>query len=60
MRIAVGNGARADVWKEFLNRFGNIRICEFYGATEGNVGFMNYVGKVGAAGKVNFFTKVRR
>ncbi|XP_078283610.1 long-chain fatty acid transport protein 2-like isoform X2 [Rhinoraja longicauda] len=58
VRVALGNGARADVWKEFLNRFGNIRICEFYGATEGNVGFMNYGGKIGAAGKVNFFTKM--
>ncbi|XP_051896130.1 long-chain fatty acid transport protein 2-like isoform X1 [Pristis pectinata] len=57
VRIAVGNGARADVWKEFINRFGNIHICEFYGATEGNIGFMNYVGKIGAAGRINFISK---
>uniref|UniRef100_UPI00398F53EA long-chain fatty acid transport protein 2-like isoform X1 n=2 Tax=Pristiophorus japonicus TaxID=55135 RepID=UPI00398F53EA len=57
VKIAVGNGARADVWKEFLNRFGDIQVCEFYGATEGNVGFMNYVGKIGALGRVTFLTR---
>ncbi|XP_078097263.1 long-chain fatty acid transport protein 2-like [Mustelus asterias] len=57
VRKAIGNGARPDVWKEFLNRFGNIQVCEFYGATEGNVGFMNYVGKIGASGRVSFFSK---
>ncbi|XP_059809122.1 long-chain fatty acid transport protein 2-like [Hypanus sabinus] len=57
VRFAFGNGLRADVWKEFLNRFGNIQICEFYGATEGNVGFMNCTGKIGAVGHINFLFK---
>ncbi|XP_067874405.1 long-chain fatty acid transport protein 2-like [Heterodontus francisci] len=57
VRIAIGNGARADVWKEFLNRFGDILVCEFYGATEGNIGFMNYVGKIGASGRVTVFSR---
>ncbi|XP_059825926.1 long-chain fatty acid transport protein 6-like [Hypanus sabinus] len=58
VRMAVGNGIRSDVWKEFLMRFGNIKICEFYGATEGNVFFMNYTGKVGAVGRTTFLHKV--
>lgn len=56
--MAIGNGIRTDVWKEFLNRFGNIKICEFYGATEGNIFFMNYTGKVGAVGRSTSFHKV--
>ncbi|XP_041917732.1 very long-chain acyl-CoA synthetase-like [Alosa sapidissima] len=52
VRVALGNGIRADTWAEFLQRFGDIRIVECYGATEGNTGFVNYVGKVGATGRV--------
>lgn len=59
VRLALGNGLRADTWAEFLRRFGNICISECYGATEGNVGFVNYCGKVGAIGKENFLHKVR-
>ncbi|XP_060617983.2 long-chain fatty acid transport protein 6 [Anolis sagrei] len=58
VRIAVGNGVRTDVWKEFLHRFGNIKMCEFYGATEGNICFMNHTGKVGSVGRTNFFYKL--
>ncbi|KAG8001272.1 Very long-chain acyl-CoA synthetase [Nibea albiflora] len=58
VRLALGNGIRADTWADFLQRFGDIRICECYGATEGNVGFVNYVGKVGAIGKEHFLHKL--
>ncbi|XP_029353700.1 very long-chain acyl-CoA synthetase isoform X2 [Echeneis naucrates] len=54
VRLAIGNGVRADIWREFLSRFGNIQVREFYASTEGNVGFLNYVGKIGAIGRVNF------
>ncbi|XP_028558816.2 long-chain fatty acid transport protein 2-like [Podarcis muralis] len=57
VRLAIGNGMRVEVWKEFLHRFKPIQIHEFYGATEGNVGFINYIGKVGAMGKTNFLHK---
>lgn len=36
-----GNGLRPDIWKPFKQRFGVSRICEFYGASEGNVSFFN-------------------
>lgn len=60
VRIAVGNGVRADVWKEFTNRFGPIKMYEFYAATEGNGFFFNYTGKIGAAGRSNRFLKAMR
>ncbi|XP_037613187.1 very long-chain acyl-CoA synthetase-like [Sebastes umbrosus] len=58
VRLAIGNGMRADVWADFLQRFGDICVCECYGATEGNVGFVNYTGKVGAIGKEHFLHKM--
>lgn len=60
VRIAIGNGVRTDVWSEFLNRFGDIKVGELYAATEGNIGFINYTSKIGAVGRVNFVHKVRR
>ncbi|XP_077120079.1 long-chain fatty acid transport protein 2-like [Ranitomeya variabilis] len=60
VRFAVGNGLRQDVWKEFINRFGNIHIYEFYAATEGNSFFFNYTRKVGAMGRCNsLFRRLR-
>ncbi|KAK5915592.1 hypothetical protein CesoFtcFv8_001172 [Champsocephalus esox] len=58
VRLALGNGLRSDTWEDFLQRYGDICICECYGATEGNVGFVNYCGKVGAIGKENFLHKM--
>lgn len=57
VRLAFGNGIRADVWREFLNRFGNIQVKEFYGATEGNFSLLNYSGKIGAVGRLTFLHK---
>lgn len=41
VRLAVGNGLRPELWDEFRNRFGIKRIVEFYGASEGNIAFIN-------------------
>lgn len=60
MRIAIGNGVRTDIWTEFLNRFGDIKVRELYAATEGNIGFINYTSRVGAVGRVNVVHRVRR
>uniref|UniRef100_UPI00358E50C4 long-chain fatty acid transport protein 2-like n=1 Tax=Myxine glutinosa TaxID=7769 RepID=UPI00358E50C4 len=58
VRLAIGNGMRQDVWHNFLSRFGPfIRISEFYGATEGNIAFINYMGHVGAVGRTSFLLK---
>ncbi|MSP95062.1 MAG: long-chain-acyl-CoA synthetase [Alphaproteobacteria bacterium] len=52
LRIAIGNGLRPEIWPRFQERFRIPRIMEFYGATEGNVGMINYDGHVGAIGRV--------
>uniref|UniRef100_A0AAQ5Y0D6 long-chain-fatty-acid--CoA ligase n=1 Tax=Amphiprion ocellaris TaxID=80972 RepID=A0AAQ5Y0D6_AMPOC len=57
VRLALGNGLRADVWKDFTRRFGNIEVREFYGATEGNLAMLNYSGKMGAVGRDYFLHK---
>ncbi|XP_003987198.2 very long-chain acyl-CoA synthetase [Felis catus] len=57
VRMAMGNGLRGDVWREFIRRFGDITIYEFYASTEGNIGFMNYTRKIGAVGRVNYLQK---
>uniref|UniRef100_A0A671NLR4 long-chain-fatty-acid--CoA ligase n=1 Tax=Sinocyclocheilus anshuiensis TaxID=1608454 RepID=A0A671NLR4_9TELE len=48
VRMAIGNGIRPEVWRTFISRFGNVDIKEFYGSTEGTLGFLNYAGKIGA------------
>ena len=48
----MGNGLRPDVWDKFRGRFGVQRICELYGASEGNISFFNLLNKdntIGAA-----------
>ncbi|MEE6509404.1 hypothetical protein FKM82_025965 [Ascaphus truei] len=58
VRMAVGNGVRNEVWTEFIDRFGEIKMCELYGATEGNICFMNHTGKIGSVGRTNLFYKM--
>ena len=41
VRVIAGNGLRADIWDEFTHRFNIPRVFEFYGASEGNTGFVN-------------------
>jgi fatty-acyl-CoA synthase len=41
VRVVAGNGLRADIWDEFTTRFNIPRVFEFYGASEGNTGFVN-------------------
>ncbi|NXO37083.1 S27A6 protein, partial [Locustella ochotensis] len=57
VRIALGNGIRPSVWKEFLMRFGPVKIFEFYGSTEGSLVFLNYTNKIGAVGRAGIFSK---
>ncbi|MGI9601887.1 MAG: long-chain-acyl-CoA synthetase [Acidimicrobiales bacterium] len=52
IRVAIGNGLRADVWEAFQDRFAIPRIVEFYSATEGNVTLLNVDNKVGAVGRL--------
>ena len=58
VRLAVGNGLRADVWPVFQERFRVAQIVEFYGATESNVSMVNLAGRVGSIGRPVPGTKV--
>ena len=51
VRLALGNGLRADIWEKFKTRFQIGKIVEFYSSTEGNTGLINAKGKVGAIGQ---------
>ncbi len=42
---AMGNGLRPDIWHEFKSRFGLKRVAEFYGSSEGNIAFVNFLNK---------------
>ncbi len=56
VRLCIGNGTRANIHKEFTNRFG-VKLIEIYGATEGNCILVNVTGKLGACG---FLPRVNR
>uniref|UniRef100_A0A8C3UIC2 long-chain-fatty-acid--CoA ligase n=1 Tax=Catharus ustulatus TaxID=91951 RepID=A0A8C3UIC2_CATUS len=51
LRLALGNGLRAQLWPEFQRRFQIPQIGEFYGATECNCSLANLDGQVGKWGK---------
>lgn len=57
--LAAGSGLRSDVWKEFVKRFGRIKLREGYGLTEVSIGFLNYTDEVGPIGRASYFNKVR-
>lgn len=50
VKLMFGNGLRPVIWKDFQSRFKVRKICEFYGATEGNASVVNYTSKEGACG----------
>jgi fatty-acyl-CoA synthase len=55
LRLCIGNGLRADIWREFQQRFKIPAILEFYASTEGNVALYNCEGQPGAIGRVPGF-----
>jgi fatty-acyl-CoA synthase len=57
LKIAIGNGLRPEIWARFQARFNIPHIMEFYGATEGNVGMINYDGTIGAIGRVPWYMR---
>jgi len=52
IRLACGNGLRADVWQAFQSRFRIPQILEYYAATEGNFSLYNAEGEPGAIGRI--------
>ena len=52
LRLVVGNGLQANVWKMFQERFAVPQILEYYAATEGVLSLYNCEGKPGAIGRI--------
>jgi fatty-acyl-CoA synthase len=52
LRLACGNGLRADIWSEFQQRFRIPQVLEYYAATEGNFSLFNCEGRPGAVGRI--------
>ena len=52
IKVGIGNGLRADIWQQFVDRFGIEKLLEVYGSTEGNIFLMNIDGKIGAVGRI--------
>jgi fatty-acyl-CoA synthase len=59
LRAIIGNGLRPEIWPQFQKRFAIPKIVEFYGATEGNVAFINYDGKMGSVGRLPRYMRKR-
>ena len=59
LRLAIGNGLSEQVWRTVLDRFGPLRILEFYASTEGNVWLYNVEGKIGSIGRVPPYLALR-
>lgn len=59
LRLACGNGLRAEVWKAFQARFQIPRILEYYAATEGSFSLYNCEGRPGSIGRIPPFLSHR-
>ena len=59
LRLACGNGLRADIWQEFKQRFRIPQILEFYAATEANISLFNVEGRPGSIGRTPSFMAQR-
>lgn len=53
IRLALGNGLRPDVWKQFDERFKVPVVGEFYAASEGAGALVNTTGHMGAVGFIS-------
>lgn len=59
LRLACGNGLRANVWKAFQERFRIPQILEYYAATEGTFSLYNCEGRPGSIGRIPPFLSHR-
>ena len=59
LRLACGNGLRADVWEAFQSRFRIPEVLEYYAATEGTFSLYNCEGRVGSIGRIPPFLSHR-
>lgn len=58
VRLAIGNGLRSKIWREFKTRFNIAQIGEFYGATEGITNLINIFDKEGSVGSLPILSQL--
>jgi fatty-acyl-CoA synthase len=54
IRVMMGAGLGADVWRRFSDRFGIERILEGWSSTEANTNLINLDGRVGSCGRIPY------
>ena len=54
LRRMSGAGLKADLWRQFQERFGVELICEGLGATEANYGLTNVDNRIGSVGRLPY------
>jgi len=54
LRRMSGAGLKAEVWRQFQERFGIERICEGLGSTEANYGLTNVDNRIGSVGRLPY------
>jgi fatty-acyl-CoA synthase len=54
LRRMSGAGLKAQVWRQFQQRFGIEFICEGLGSTEANYGLTNVDGRIGSVGRLPY------
>ncbi len=54
LRRMSGAGLKAEVWREFVGRFGIERVCEGLGSTEANYGITNVDNRIGSVGRLPY------
>jgi fatty-acyl-CoA synthase len=54
IRVMMGAGLGADIWRAFQERFGIARILEGWSSTEANTSLINLDGRVGSCGRIPF------
>lgn len=57
LRIMVGAGLSADVWRRWVERFGDMAIYEGWGATEAITSTINVDNRIGSCGRIPFWDK---
>ena len=57
LRAMLGAGLTPETWQRWVNRFGDTRIFEGWGATEANCSIINVDNLMGSCGRVPFWDK---
>uniref|UniRef100_A0A1I8AJE9 long-chain-fatty-acid--CoA ligase n=1 Tax=Steinernema glaseri TaxID=37863 RepID=A0A1I8AJE9_9BILA len=60
VRLLMGNGLRAAIWTQFVERFNIPNVAELFASTEGTSNLVNFVNKVGSCGFVPIYPFIHK